>query len=463
MLIPELEAVLALAPEEALARLSTIPEGQWFERKSARATPREVAVPVVAMANAEGGYVAIGFHNRQPEPMSTRRVNALRQVGVDYTEPAVRTTAAEIAVGSGSVVVLRVEPGRRVHATAGGECYLRIGDESRKLGYAARQQLEYERGVDVFEALPVDRPDSSLDQAALAEYRQLIGSSSVEGMLAARDLLTADGRPTVAAWLLFADRPQAVFPEAHVRVLRYANTFRGVGADLQLLDDGDVRLEGPLPSQIGQAEEVIDKWLPKRRALTPNGRFGPVPLIPRDAWREGLVNAVIHRSYAWAGDHIRVEIFPDRLEITSPGGLPGIGDPANPLQIRRYARNPRIARVTAEMGIAQELGEGIQRMFTIMRDAGMNDPVYSAGPNQVRVTLYASARNTELDALAPTAATIVHILRRADSPLGTSQIAQLAQVTSQTALRHLKQLQTAGVVIRRGTSARDPRATWTLA
>ena len=63
------------------------------------------------------------------------------------------------------------------------------------------------------------------------------------------------------------------------------------------------------------------------------------------------------------GDHIRVAIFPDRIEIESPGRFPGIVDPDRPLDIARYARNPRIARVCNDLGITQEKGEGILRIF----------------------------------------------------------------------------------------------------
>jgi ATP-dependent DNA helicase RecG len=461
-MIPEMEHSLALPPAQALAELLRLPEGQWYDSKSARTAPHDLAAPLVAMANAEGGYLAVGVYGGRVEPMTPARVNALRQAGIDFTEPPVRVTATEIPADGGSVVVLRVEPGRRVHTTKGGDCYLRIGDESRKLGFAQRQQLEYERGADLYESLPVNRAVSRLDQARLEQYRQAIGSSSIDGMLHARDLLTEDERPTIAAWLLFADRPQSVLPEAYVRVLRYASTYRGVGADLQLFDDGDVRLDGPVLDQVAQAEKIIEGWMPKRRALTGDGRFGPVPLLPRDAWREGLVNAVIHRSYAWAGDHIRVEVFPDRVEITNPGGLPGFGDPKNPLSIKRYARNPRIARVAAELRVAQELGEGIQRMFTVMRGAGLDDPVYATSPNQVRLTLYMSRRDPDLDGLPPTAVRIVQALRSAATPLGTSDIAQIVSISAPTASRHLNQLRTDGIVTWRGTSPRDPRATWSL-
>jgi ATP-dependent DNA helicase RecG len=69
----------------------------------------------------------------------------------------------------------------------------------------------------------------------------------------------------------------------------------------------------------------------------------------------------------------RRAVLPDRVEIESPGRFRGIVDPARPLDIARYARNPRIARVCSDLSITQELGEGIRRMFEEMRDSGLGD------------------------------------------------------------------------------------------
>lgn len=97
---------------------------------------------------------------------------------------------------------------------------------------------------------------------------------------------------------------------------------------------------------VGLSERQIegtDDSAKKINALRRDGTFGPVDVIPRDAWLEAVVNAVVRRSYSMAGDHIRVSIFPHRIEVFSPGRFPGPGDPSRPLEIARYARNPRIA------------------------------------------------------------------------------------------------------------------------
>lgn len=225
-----------------------------------------------------------------------------------------------------------------------------------------------------------------------------------------------------------------------------------------------MRCEGSIPHQIDEASALIDDWLPKVQALGASGRFEPRPIIPREVWLEGLVNAVVHRSYSMAGDHVRVEIFPNRIEIQSPGRFPGLADPADPMMISRYARNPRIVRVCSDMGIARELGEGIKRIFAEMRRVGLVDPIYTQDPGSVRLVLSATDALPEAvrRRLPKGARELLDILRLENRPMGTGQIADLASVSRPTVLRQLRALQDQKLVIWEGQTPRDPRASWRL-
>ncbi len=466
MYAAEVDHALTLPRAEAIHELSTLPEGQWFERKSGRITPRDLAIPLVAFANAEGGCVLVGSHDGMTDGVPAARMNALRQAAQDFTEPVIRTHIEVLETTDGEqLLLIRVDPGERVHQSVSGDCYLRVGDESRKLGFTQRQELEYDRGSAPFDGTPVLADHDDLDADQVRSYQSAIGASGPESMLRARGLLTREGRPTVAAYLLFSEHPQDQFPNAHVRVLRYLDVERGTGAGLSLDHAGDVRCEGSIPAQIHEAASVIDSMVPQRRALAASGRFEGTPAIPRDAWLEGLVNAVVHRSYSLSGDHVRVEIFPNRIEITSPGRFPGLVDPSRPLDISRYARNPRLARVCSDLGITQELGEGIRRIFTEMRVRGLTEPVYTQSASSVRLSLFsADALPPELRSSLPAGAMrILDVLRTARRPLGTGQIVEALGVTRPTGLRHLQRLQEAGLVTWDGQSAKDPRASWSLA
>lgn len=468
------DAALTQPADQRGAKLLSLAEDQWYERKSVRLSPRKLAEALVAFANAEGGTVVVGLSNGVVEGLGAEqaKVNALRQAPWDFTAPPVRTSYDEVEVLTRSgeserVLVVRVEPGEAVHELTNGDCYLRVGDESRKLSYTQRQELHYDRGSAPYDGTAMaDVKLDDLSAAQLDGYRQAISSSlSTTQMLHARSLLSARGGVTVAACLLFADHPQRFLPHAHVRVLRYREADAGTGSRQNLDADGDHRVEGSIPQMVHEAAAFIDDWTPKRRALTESGTFGSVPLIPRDAWLEGLVNAVVHRSYSAAGDHIRVEIFPDRLVIESPGRFPGLVDTTRLLDITRYARNPRIARVCADLSLTQELGEGIRRIVEEMRQAGLTDPVYRQTAGSVRLTLAAVSRlDPAVERRLPRQASeVLRLLRSSPVPLGTGEIVEQLGVARPTATKVLNALREEGQVVWSGKSAKDPRATWSLA
>ncbi len=355
-----------------------------------------------------------------------------------------------------------------VHETSKGECFLRVGDESRKLTYTQRQELHYDRGAAQFEGTPAkDVELKQLDVRQIQSLKDAVGfgpDAPLATILNARSLLTVRGEVTIAALLLLGAFPQALLPQAHVRVLRYREAYRGTGRHQTLDAEGDRRLEGCIPDVIRAAVHVMDDWVPKRRALGARGLFEDTPVIPRDAWLEGLVNAVVHRSYSLAGDHVRVEIFPDRIEIESPGRFPGLADPRRPLEISRYARNPRIARVCSDLRITQERGEGIRRIFDEMREVGLVDPTYEQTSGSVRLTLMAADRLDPAVArrLPMGASDVLAVLRDADRPLGTGELMELLGRSRPWVRETLEALRAEGQVQWRGKSSRDPRATWAI-
>ncbi|MGJ5806358.1 ATP-binding protein [Streptomyces europaeiscabiei] len=470
----EVDHALGLPSGDVGPALVALHEDQWFDRKSCMISPRKLAEALTAFANAEGGIIAIGLNDGQVEGMKGlgNKENDLRQASIDFTSPPVRVgfTRVECIDRSGLenyLLVARVEPGERVHELSNGECYLRVGDESRKLTYAQRQELEFDKGqsqYDGFAAPGVDK--SRLNLPLLEQFKKSIGASEMEDerILRARSLLTLNGAITNGGYLLFGSYPQDVFPQAYIRILRFLDVKRGTGARLGLEEGSDIRVEGSIPLAIQEASRKIEELIPKRRALSESGLFEASPIVPRDAWLEGLVNAVIHRSYSLAGDHIRFEIYPNRVEIESPGRFPGLANPSNPLEISRFARNPRIARVCADLRIGQELGEGIKRIFEEMRRMGLTDPVYQQTSGSVRLTLAAIPRiDARIAQRLPSGSQkVLDVIRSSDSPLGTGQIAEAIGMSRPAANSRLKALEAEGFIRWSGKSTKDPRAVWEL-
>lgn len=462
------EKALARPPAEVGTALLELVEDQWLERKSARISPRDLADALIGFANADGGLVVVGLHDGEVEGVDggLARLNDQMQANIDFCVPPVRTKGRLVecinsAGKADHLLAVEIAPSEMVHANQKDEVFLRVGDENRRLSFAQRQELLYDKGQASYEARPV--PAASFDclnQELLDQYVSAVGASDRMRLLRARGLATKT-ELTIAGCLLFGAAPQEFFPEAFIRVLRWRGRERGSGAHQQLLHDR--LIEGPIPLQLLKARDLVQEFQPTRRALLADGKFGAVPLVPEDAWLEGIVNAAVHRSYSAAGDHIRIEIFDDRIEISSPGRFPGLVDLSEPLETTRFARNPRIARVCADLNFGQELGEGIRRMFEEMRAAGLNDPIYRQTSGSVQLILLAEPVDRRLEARLPeNARRITNALREAER-LSTGEVAELLKVSRPVAQRELAALKEAEIIEWVGKSSRDPRAFWRLA
>jgi ATP-dependent DNA helicase RecG len=462
----EVESALNAPPKDAGTALARLPEDQWFERKSSRIAPRDLANALIGFANADGGIAIVGISDGEIEGTngSLERRNSQFQANIDFCVPPVRTKHRLVACvdsrgEANELLAIEVEPGESVHANQKDEVYLRVGDENRKLSFAQRRELLYDKGQASYESGPSGAPLDSVDQELLEAYTRAVGAQDSIRLLRARGL-AIDDELTIAGCLLFADSPQAFLPEAFVRVLRYEGRERGTGARQQLVED--VKLEGPIPRQLGEARAEVDRLQPRRRALGENGVFEDMPLVPDDAWLEGIVNAAVHRSYSMVGDHIRVEIFDDRIEISSPGRFPGLVDLSRPLETTRFARNPRIARVCADLRLGQELGEGIRRMFEEMRLAGLSDPIYRQTSGSVELQLLAEPVDRRLEERLPEhSRAIVRTLREAGR-MSTGEVTEALGASRPVVKRTLDRLGEAGIVEWVGKSPKDPRAYWQL-
>jgi len=462
---------LKLLPEDdALDFLVRRSEDQWLERVSARVQARTLGDLIAGFANAEGGLLVVGIHDGKVEGVTaSNRLNAWRQAALDFTEPPVRHRFDLLPCRNergdhDEVALIEIEASERVHLTAKGEAFLRVGDENRKLGPIESQELRYDKGDSIYDGSAVRGTSlEDLHETLAHGYEQALKPRvSLRKVLCARGLATEENGTlalTVAGLLVLGREPQARFPEAVVRVLRYAGSSRESGARANVVEDR--RFEGPIPFQVEAARECIEDALPRAMRLQREGRFSKSTLIPEFAWLEAIVNAVTHRSYSAGGDHIRIEVFDDRLEVESPGRLPGLVRPES-IRSSRFARNPRIARAMSDLGFGRELGEGVDRMFEEMSRVGLPDPVYSERSTTVQVALLADPlAGRMLERLPRGSERFVEFLSRG-SRVTTTQAVELLGVSRPTALKYLWELRDLDLVEHVGSSSKDPRGFWRL-
>jgi ATP-dependent DNA helicase RecG len=390
-------------------------------------------------------------------------VNAWRQASIDFVRPPTRVVVEELEVDFESrlwpLVLMGVQASEVVVATTADDVYLRVGDEDRKLGFDQRRELLFDKGQAQYEATPVPEVSADdLDADEVAAYGRRLGSRDPWRALEARSLVDTGGRVRVAGVVGFARHPDRWLPQHLVRVIRYDGRHRLEGARQNIRSDQ--RFAGPLGALIPQVREAILREMPTRRALTAGGRFENVGLIPEGVWLEAVVNALIHRSYSNAGDHIRVEIFDDALSVESPGRFPGVVDLTDPRKISRFARNPRIARLAADLRFGQELGEGMRRMFEEMSLAGLVQPEFHQTSGSVQVVLSGRQIDPQLEArLPPRARELLQVVREREHP-STGDVMAAMGLSRPAAIKALQALSDEGLVERVGRSTTDPRAYW---
>ena len=187
----------------------------------------------------------------------------------------------------------------------------------------------------------------------------------------------------MAGILLFHANPVAVIPrKCAVKIARYETREDDPERDHLAHQE---TIEGPCYQLIHETVDCV-------RKIMSSVQFGQKDGLrhldyPQEAIWETIVNAVIHRDYS-ISDDIQILIFNDRIEISSPGRLPGYVNVRNILEAR-YSRNPKIVRTLNRYKTPpnKDLGEGLNTTFQKMKEWGLKEPIITEDGNYVRVVL----------------------------------------------------------------------------
>lgn len=253
---------------------------------------------------------------------------------------------------------------------------------------ASLEDIDWERVREYLAGGPVTTAADVLALPAPALARELARRT---GCLLRREEGNPD-RPTYAGLLMFGLAPQQFLPSSEITLVRYAGRQMG---------DEFIREEvrGTLPEQIRRAEAFLVNNMRRGHRLSAWRREEQTE-YPREAVREAVVNAVAHRDYSVTGEGIRVLMFADRLEVYSPGRLPGHVTLDNIVD-ERFSRNWIVVRILSDLGFIERLGYGIDRMIAAMADAGLVKPVFSETANGFKVVLYGQGERIITDGPDP--------------------------------------------------------------
>lgn len=369
------------------------PDLHWFPEDVPLS---KLAATLVALANSLGGKLLLGIAPRSGQVQGLRDPElAMDRVfqACLLVEPTLVLPLPQVQELEGEqVLYISVPDGLPNLYNFEGRYLWREGSQNSPIPPRRLRQLLLERGVVQFESrCPPEASQDDLDSGEILAYAETVGWSGEalygkeslgEEMLLRRGFLKRvedQLRPTYAAVLLFGVHPQRWVPSASILAARFSGTTFG---DRFIKQD----LTGTLPAQLRQAEGFLRDTL--RREVRMLGLNSEQVLeYPAEAVRELLVNAVAHRDYNLQGDTIHLNIFADRLVVSSPGGLPGPVTLENLLEAR-FSRNAVIVQALSDLGFVERLGYGLDRVVAIMRDYGLPEPRFEEIGGAFRVTLY---------------------------------------------------------------------------
>ena len=385
----------------------------------------ELADELAAFANARGGMLVLGVSGETRQAVGVpedRQEDVERYVsGIvqDSIEPPLYPDIRwyELPDATGRLQpVLRVEVERSlfVHRSPGG--YLRrVGSSRRRLETESLarlfQQRSQERLIRFDEQVVADASFGDLDPALIDRFRPPRGPDDRETLarmpaIAAPDEI-GEPVPTVTGVLLGAKEPERWLRHAYVQAVAYRGT--SVSDSLNSLyyqiDARDIF--GPLDVQVADACHFVVKNQ-KIAARKTMGRFD-LPQYDMAAVFEAVVNAVAHRDYSVRGSKIRLHLFADRIELSSPGGLPD-NMSVETLAYRQASRNETIASLLAKCAVPAGIvgldtpretlmdrrGEGVATILDRSEQLSGKRPVYQLFDDaELRLTIYAATPGTE--------------------------------------------------------------------
>ena len=359
---------------------------------------RDLAKELAAFSNLEGGMVLLGAEDDgtitglmrddlEQWVMNTCR-ERIRPAVVPFFE-VVRDVRK-----NRDIAIVRVTRGYGVHAFRDNDIDrypIRVGSRSREAGREELARLFSQRASVRTELRPVSGATlASLDRRRLRNYfvdvRRQDAPADEDGeawqsLLMNTGIMTGEG-VTVAGMLLFGTMPNRFLPHAGIDAVAYPGPER----------DHDARerttLRGPMTPLPGQAGHIVDNGLVEQALEFAQRNTRPVveagserradrPAYPRDALREGIVNALVHRDYRFTGNAVELAVYGDRLEIVSPGRLPNGMTPDRMRCGTRAARNQLLKDVMRDYDCRYQepAGRGIPRIVVRgMREHNGTEP-----------------------------------------------------------------------------------------
>jgi ATP-dependent DNA helicase RecG len=391
--------------------------GVDFKRDDIR--PEQLAKEVVAMANLKGGMILLGVEDDGAISGLTRNKTEewVMNCFAAKIHPLILPFYEEIQMDDKRVAVISFDQGTSkpyVLRDSGREdVYIRVGTTSRLASREQQARLYESGGMLHTEVLPVAGTSlSSLSKERLHDYLTHVlndpdvptdDASWIERLIGLGYLTkgVADNSVcTIAGVLVFGVAPRRYLRQAGIRLMVFNGENKEYQALLDEVLDGPMvalwRIEGQqrtlAENDYGLVERLVEKITPfvsnEAAEIDKNFRRERQWHYPREAIREAVINALVHRDWTRSVD-IEIAVYADRLEVISPGAMQNSMTIEKMLAGQRSPRNALLVEVLRDYGYVDARGMGVRtKIIPLMRTHSGTEPFFEATDDYLKVVLY---------------------------------------------------------------------------
>lgn len=355
----------------------------------------ELAKDCVCFANAQGGFIYVGIEDKEKQPPEKQKISDRNLPDIIQKNIAQRTVNIGVAVtietATNKAEYIKVQVFRNaqtIASTTDGKYYVRIHDECKPIPPDEMARLAADKNAFVWEEQITKRvPITQFDEQKRVSFlREIKNSARVSRFIKEMSddeilefyFFQKNGYLTNLGILWIGkrnDRASLLYPPA-IQVIRYDDKDEKVWK--LLLDD-----------YYANPKELLEKVLIdvpdwQESVEVSEGMFRKnIPFFPIEVVRELVVNALVHRTYTTRGD-IFINIYPDRMEIHSPGRLPFGVTPKNILS-QSIRRNEHLSKVFYDLGLMEKEGSGFDLVYAKLLGSGKPLPTVKETDERVAV------------------------------------------------------------------------------
>ena len=357
--------------------------------------PKSWLKSVSAFANGEGGTLIFGISDDDhivglaDAKGDAERISEEIKSKLDPV-PAVNLELKD--TDGKTLLLLHVYPGQETPYYYIGDkqriAFVRIGNESVTADRTQLKALVLKGSGRTYDSLPSNYrfKDMAFSKLRSVHYKRLQRSFD-DSEFTSWGIIDENGKLTNAGALLADESP--------VRQSRIFCT-RWNGLDMtsglgEAIDD--VELDGCVIGQLQDAVSFV-RNNSRKKWWKENNYREELPDYPERAITEAIANAIIHRDYMQMGSEIHIDMYDDRLEIYSPGGMMdgSLIQQLNPLSVPSKRRNPLLADFFSRLGLMERRGSGMKKIINTYKRyeqlSGCHAPEFTSNASEFHVTLW---------------------------------------------------------------------------